>query len=366
VARSGARAIVAARVIRTIAANDPRWAEYVRSHEGATAYHLPEWAEILHTAYRWQPASLGLERDGRLAGVLPLVAKRGRLTGGRLRSLPVGPTAGPLGDTPEDEAALLTAAAQLADQRDLTLVVETRRLDLDKLATGIRATKTMPTWILDVPDDLDAWQRERPRRLIRGIKRAQKHGVTVRPGTGDADLERFYELYLATMRRHRSPPRSLLQLREARRLLGDEGIFRLFVAEHEGRIVAGGVWHAFNGIVELLYNASDHEALDHRPNHALYRDVVGWAKENGFARVDFGLAWPEDPLAEFKRQWGAVEVREVAYVQGEPTAQDDDGQEVVNTIGERIETLRKGVDKAWERAPLPLTAAVSTFALRYL
>ena len=89
-------------------------------------------------------------------------------------------------------------------------------------------------------------------------------------------------MYVRTMKKHRSLPRSLRQLRLTQELLGES--FKLFVVSQQGRDVAGGVYHVFGDTVELVYNGSDEDALPLRPNHALYWNVMEWAAARGCAR----------------------------------------------------------------------------------
>ena len=148
----------------------------------------------------------------------------------------------------------------------------------------LRRVPKHPTWILELPadpDELRASWKKTSNNLFRNLRKADKAGVSVREGRDESDLRAFYALYLRTMRRRRSLPRPYRQLSEDRRLLQPDGTFRLFVAEHEGDIVAGGVFHAFGDTVDLLYNGSDDSRLDVRPNHALYWHAIRWAVESG-------------------------------------------------------------------------------------
>jgi len=347
--------------------DDPRWDAFVRSRPEAVAYHLAGWMRVLEGAYRARPLPLVLE-DGRgeLLGVLPLVQGRGPLSGRRMRSLPVVPTAGPLASTPEGAVRLIEAACDLAVERGKVLTVDSRAGGLETLGDRLATTPKAPSWVLELPQDdasHAAWLKGRSSNLRRGIKRAERDGVKVRVGDRPGDLEGFHRLYLATMRKHRAVPRTLRQLRLARAHL--PGVFTLLVAEYEGRLVAGGVWHVLGDTVELLYNASDPDALPHRPNHALYHWTMRWgAGELGLRRLDFGFAWP-GALADFKASWGAEPVAEHRYVDARAGAPPEEvGGRVYATVGdpERPSLLQR----AWERAPLPLTAAAGSVAYRWL
>ncbi|HEX2071126.1 MAG TPA: GNAT family N-acetyltransferase [Thermoleophilaceae bacterium] len=349
---------------------DPRWERFVDEHPEALVYHRAAWSRILARAYRFQPHHLALEApDGSLRGVLPLMGKRGPLTGGRMRSLPAIEVGGPLAIDAEAERALVAAACDSARELGRPLTIDSTRPALDRHADGLHPVPRPPTWVAELPtgdDTFESWLRERSSNLRRGVKRARSRGVAVRLADGEDDLSAFYALYLRTMRKHRSLPRSLRQLRLSRELLGPE-CFRLFLAEQDGQAVAGGVFLQFHDTLELLYNASDDGALDLRPNHALYAHVTGWAAHEGLTRLDYGYAWPGTPLAAFKAQWGAAEEPRYRYASparsAPPEAVPADG---ASAEANDASLRERAVALLWDRAPLPLTRLAGTAAYRYL
>ena len=345
---------------------DARWDAYVRAHPRATLYQLGAWAEILGRAYRFEPRCLALEDGaGTLCGVLPLLYKKGLLSDARVRSLPVFPAGGPLAGTREHEVALIRAAHETTagEARTLAVICPT---DYSAALPDFVTDALPPRWMLDVPADPDtlraAW-RKTSNNLFRSLKKADKAGFGFRESDSPRDLRRFYRLYLRTMRKHRTLPRSLRQLELTRDLLGP-GEFRLFMVEREGRIGAGGVFHVFGGTVELIYNGSDDAMLDLRPNHALYWHVIRWSAAHGHARFDFGEASPTTSLGRFKSQW-AEPVPNYRYTWragGAPSR-----AESMAAASYEVEQGDEGlVAKAWRRAPLQLTRAGATLAYRYL
>lgn len=354
---------------------DSRWDAYVRDHRDATAYHLAAWAAILRHAYRFEPRYHALlDETDAIRGVMPLVHKRGVLSGRRLRSLPVVPTGGPLADDDEGAAVLVSHACELSRSTDAALVIEGRAAGLDHGVAGLEHFACPPSWILDLPEPgaEDEWRAARSKNLLRSIRKAERTSLTVREASTEGDLRDFYRIYLLTMRGHRSLPRLYRQLAVSRSALGPE-VFRLFLVEDGERTVAGGLFHAFGDTIELLYNASDPDALAQRPNHLLYSHVMAWAREHGLARFDFGFAWPGSSLGGFKALWGSEPVAEHGYVLVPGERRINPAGSPSEEGGESRESLLSGVwrrapwaAKAWERAPLTATRIASTVAYRYL
>jgi hypothetical protein len=304
---------------------DPRYDAYVRAHEQATPYHLGAWAEVLRGAYGFRPRYILLaDDDGEVRGVMPLMYSRGIVSGKRVRSLPVVPTAGPLGSSAAAEAELLRAASRIAEERAAELVVVGRGDGYEGSVPGLRRDERPPAWITPLPDDAEELRRgwkKTSNNLFRSIRKAETAGVAVREGTGQADLRKFYELYLASMRRHRSLPRSWSQMKLDQRLLGPSGVFRLFLAEHDGQPVSAAIFHALGDTVDLLYAGSGAAARDVRGDFAVYWHVICWAIEHGYRRFDWGAAREGGSLYRFKSQWSSEPVPEYTYrYGGEPEA----------------------------------------------
>jgi len=345
---------------------DARWDAYVRAHPRATIYQLGAWARVLREAYRFEPRYLALEEDGRLHGVLPLLYKKGVVSDARVRSLPVFPAGGPLGDSRADEVALIEAAREATAASGASALAVISPEDYGPELDGFVADALPPRWVVQIgedPDVLRAGWRKTSNNLFRSLKKADKAGFEFREAADAADLRRFYRLYLRTMRKHRTLPRTLRQLELTRNLLGP-GEFRLFVVEREGRLAAGGVFHLFRDTVELIYNGSDDALLDLRPNHALYWGVIEWCAAHGYGAFDFGEASPTTSLGRFKSQWAdPVPNHRYTWRAGaEPSR-----AETMAAASYNVEQGGRGlVAKVWERTPVQLTRLGAAIAYRYL
>jgi CelD/BcsL family acetyltransferase involved in cellulose biosynthesis len=344
---------------------DPRWDAYVRAHPSATIYQLGAWAAILGRAYGFRPHYLALENDGRLAGVLPLLRKKGFISDDRIRSVPVFGYGGPLGDSRGEEIALLDAARALADRegiRGLSVNTGVRPIDGD----GFERSELHSSWIIELPDDLDALRagwRKTSNNLYRSLRKADRSELRFREARSNRDVRSIHRLYMEAMRRHRSLPRTARQLRLARDLLGPE--MRMFIVSHGGRDVAASVYHVFGDTVELVYNGSDEDALALRPNHLLYWEVMRWAAERGLRHIDLGGAYEGTPLARFKQQWGATP--HPRYKLDHRAGGETTRAESIAAIGYGAEgSESRIVDFGWRHIPLPVLHAGAHLAYRYV
>ncbi|HEX8648673.1 MAG TPA: GNAT family N-acetyltransferase [Thermoleophilaceae bacterium] len=347
---------------------DARWDSFVRRHRGAGAYHLGAWAEVLRSAYGYRADYLALEAPDRtLVGALPLMCTRGPLTGRRLRSLPVVPPAGPLADSDEDLRTLIEGACRHADSTGAKVwALHSRQGGLDEIAPELVERPKNPTFVLSLdrdPDEIRRGWKKSASNLFRSVKKAEKCEVTVREAASLADVRAFYMLYARTMRRRRVVPRPYRQIAAAFELL-PEGVFRMHLAEHEGRIVAGSLWHSFGGTLDLLYAGSDERALECRPNHALYWHALCWGAESGHAELDFGPAKLGSGLAEFKQQWGAEPVAEYRF---DYVPRGGDAETVDSSRPGQMAEGREStsiVARAIERTPLRMLGVAGRVAYR--
>jgi hypothetical protein len=299
--------------------------------------------------------------------VLPLFRKKGLLSGARLRSIPVFSYGGPLADDERLEARLVEAARDLAaadgEVAGMTVNTGERRMEPPD---GFVLEETMPRWVVELPEDIDALReswRKTSNNLFRSLKKADAAGLHFKPGDSPRDLRSFHRLYVRTMKKHRSLPRSLRQLRLASATLGES--FRLFLVEHGGQDVAGGVYHVWGDSIELVYNGSFDAALQLRPNHALYWNVMRWAAERGVRQLDLGGAYAGTSLARFKEQWGATpraRYRLTYRAGGEPTR-----AESIASIGYGAEESQSRLmDAVWRWVPAPVLRAGAHVAYRYV
>ena len=352
---------------------DPRWDEFVAGQPDGHIYLSSRWLRCLEAEYPRPLIGLCTEDgDDRLTGVLPLVATRGMpllrrnaTVGARLSSLPRTPLAGPLAVDRAATVALLEAAVERARTRSgARLQVKRAAPDLEDLVPEIGGAPWRVSYVLTLPDDEAALRFGNSRnhgRIKWAVNKASKEGVRVRIADDIADVRAWYPLYLGTMREVVVPPRPLRLFEAMWRELAPEGLMRLYVAEREGgAMIAGSIVLGLGRTAFYAFNGRLRSALALRPNEVLQWEAIHDSCRRGFERYDLGeVTEGHAGLAEFKRKWGADEVRLHRYYHPPPEpgseGGDDDGG-----------ALKGAVTSLWPRLPVAATRVAGDVAYRWL
>ncbi len=349
-------ALPSLRVVEIDPSRDLRWEAFLAGRPDATVYHHPLWLQLLHEAFNYRPAHLVCEdTNGHVRGILPLFGLRGILTGRRFSSLPRTPVGGPL------------AVDRARAERNGRLQLKVESDAIDGLVEGLVGGPFRPTYVLSLPSadqPMLFGNARHHRRLKSSVNTAARHGIVVREAENLAEMKAWYRLYLETMRRRFLPPRPYAFFERAWALLRPAGILRLLLVEQHAaagkRLLAGGTFLAYNGVVSYAFQGSREEALDLRPNDALQWHAILDAHRSGFRTYDMGeVSQGNTSLAAYKEKWGAERHWLYRYYYG--------------TVRERkLEVLdsqsrwRNWAGAAWQWMPLAGTELVSGWLHKHL
>jgi CelD/BcsL family acetyltransferase involved in cellulose biosynthesis len=269
----------------------------------ATFYHTGAWMGALAAAYpRMSLRVLLARRDGCAVAFLPYVeTRRGLLR--TLWSLPFGTYGGPVG---EEQACgqLLRCYRELASGAG---VVGVGCIDYhNALDHADWSVTDLSTHVVDISGGFDRVWREcfdKPRR--RRARRAEESGVTVRRGGGGEDVARFMDVYRERLDDWKSGsghPESLFHELLSR---GGEHV-RLYLAEHEGRVVGGHLNFYHRDAVIAWYGMTSARAGDTQAGTLLYLVCMRDACAAGYRTYNLGASLGKRSLIEYKQSLGGV------------------------------------------------------------
>jgi CelD/BcsL family acetyltransferase involved in cellulose biosynthesis len=317
--------------IRHVASPAPRavWDEMMRGDPSALETQAPAWTDAMCEAAGFTDASRMYEMsDGRRL-VLPLLR---RSVGGVAVSecsnplhCGVGGLVAPQGPRTTEIAAVLR---EIEQRRVLLRTFWPHPLRAAEWAAATPAggvTVSRRAHLLDLRDGWDkVWSTSFTASRRRGVRTAERRGVTVCSGSAGQLLPEFYDLLeLATARwaRMQHEPRWLTLQRlnrrdplkkfsSAARCLG--GRFRVWIAWVDGRPVAGSV--VLQGQNAYYFRgAMDERMKEFRPNDLLMARAIEDACRAGCRSYYMGDSGWSPSAGDFKERFGARPLRYSEY-----------------------------------------------------
>jgi lipid II:glycine glycyltransferase (peptidoglycan interpeptide bridge formation enzyme) len=140
------------------------------------------------------------------------------------------------------------------------------------------------------------------------IRLAGRRGVTVREASDDQDLAEFYRLLQITAVRDGFGIRAYSYYQAIWREVVAKGGAKLFLAEHEGKMLSAALIFVLGERAWYVYGASGNEGRQLMPNYALHWHIIRWCQGRGLKVYDMrGISGDFSPdsrlygLFRFKR-----------------------------------------------------------------
>jgi FemAB-related protein (PEP-CTERM system-associated) len=287
-------------IVVTDAASPDEWNGFVSGHAETTGYHCWQWRQVFERGLGQRCHYLAARRDGRIAGVLPLVEIRSWLFGRALSSLPYVNYGGVLADSDDVALSLLSSARQLAARRRVDFVVlRHRRQTFPELTPQTHKV----TMLLPLAPDAEAMWLALDRKVRNQVRKAEKSGLVTVSG-GVELLDEFYTVFSRNMRDLGTPVYGRELFAAMLAAFPDDA--RIHLVQLAGATIAAGLSYGYGEVVEVPSASSLREHRNLCPNHLMYWSIIQEAIRAGRRTFDFGRSTPDDGTYNFKEQWGAV------------------------------------------------------------
>ena len=293
--------------------NKTQWEEFLRSVREKTFLQSWAWGEF-HRAMGEQIWRLGIYEAEELIGVCLVVKVNARR--GKFLFVPHGPIFMNYELGIRNYGGLVESLKELAKKEKCDFIRISPILEEgeenEKLfkELGFRDAPLHMhaelTWVLDITkseEDLLAGMRKTTRNLI---KRGEREGVEACQGTFDE----FYRLYQETEKRQQFVAFSKKYLQKELNIFGDNA--QIFLASHQGTILAGAIIVFYDDTIYYHHGASLHSQIP--AAYTLQWEIIKQAKKRGMKQYNFwGVAKEDDTkhpwygLSLFKRGFGGRE-----------------------------------------------------------
>lgn len=287
--------------IRTRRAGDAvRIAAFLRAEPDATPFHTPAWAEAVVQGCGQQGHFLIAEREGMIAGLLPLTEVHSPLFGRALVSAGFAVGGGILAHSDLVADRLAEEAWRMAGRLSCpTLELRGGWLPDGEgwhVKTGAYAGFSRP-----LAADEEAELNAIPRKQRAEVRRALTLGLTVETGRAQSDLDAHYAVYSESVRNLGTPvfPRALFAA-----MLATFGDADILTVRHDGAPVASVLSLYHRGSVMPYWGGGTHAARTLRANERMYFALMNHARERGCDRFDFGRSKLGTGAFAYKKNWG--------------------------------------------------------------
>lgn len=284
---------------------DPGWDSLLETSDQTTFFHTSAWARGLSESYGYAPHYLTVVEDGKLSGLMALMAVNSCLTGKRGVSLPFSDECQPVAANQETFDVLLNESIATG-RRSGWKYVEIRG-GTAFLPNAPPAAKHYVHTLELGPDEAGVSRRFKS-NIRRNIQKAQKEGVTVVIERSREALAAFYELHCGTRRHHGLPPQPWSFFAKIYEHIVAAGKGFVALAGYQNRWIASAVYALYRDQAIYKYGASDRELQHLRPNNLVMWEAIRWCCRHAVRSFSFGRTEPENEgLLQFKRGWGTSE-----------------------------------------------------------
>jgi CelD/BcsL family acetyltransferase involved in cellulose biosynthesis len=279
------------------------WESLARADASATFFQTPAWHAIAARHFGAQTAPLLFEFAGKphVVACLPLLRDK---RWGRWRYFsPFGTYTALLCAHPLEASEIAQVQASLAR---LNLQLASSPFTQNPVSVGRVAhahVHVVDLAHMNADDVMRDWSPD-PRRKVR---MAQDAGVTIRTGETDACWRDYLAVYLKSLQRwgdratSRYPDALFADIRRS-----TAGAHRLWLAEHDGLVIAGFIAFYHNRHACIWHGASDPAHFKTGAVQLLYRTMIAAAARDGYAVFDLMGSGGTASLEAFKASLGTA------------------------------------------------------------
>ena len=275
---------------------------WLASRTDATPFHRPVWLNAVAQGTRNAAMALILERQGEIAGYLPLSDVQSPIFGRMLASTGFAVGGGVLADNAADAGLLFGAAEELALRLSVTEIELRGGLLPNGRADWRIKTESHCGFVRALAGDDEAELTAIPRKQRAEVRKGLANPLTVTTGSDEPHRAAHYAVYAESVRNLGTPvfPRALFDA--VLDAFGDQA--DILMVWHDGQPVAGVLSLYHGGAVMPYWGGGTWDARRLRANDRMYYELMLHARRRGCAAFDFGRSKTNSGAYHFKRNWG--------------------------------------------------------------
>lgn len=327
-----------------------QWDAFVEVCPQATFFHRAGWKQVIERAFGHRTHYLFAERDGRIAGVLPLGHIRSRLFGNALISMPFCAYGGIATQDSDVFSVLESAACALAERLKVDYLEMRNR---EARHAGWPTKDLYVTFRKSIDPDPEVNLLAIPRKQRAMVRKGIKAGLK---GEFDSSIDRFYEAYSQSVRSLGTPVFSRGYFELLLGVFGDS--CDILTITRDDDLVSSVMNFYFRDEVLPYYGGGTSLARQLKGNDFMYWDLMCHSCERGLRVFDYGRSKQGTGSWSFKKNWGFEPAQLYYEYYLVKSKQIPD----VSPLNPKYRFFIN----AWRRLPLPLTRLVGPLLARNL
>jgi len=284
------------------------WNTFASSHPESRFCHLWQYCKLIEEIYGYRAYGFVVREGDQIIATLPASLSITLLFGKKLVSQPFSEYGGILsqGLSSADYAAFFRYLAEFCSEQGIAHVEMHGNLGVSDEYGRKYFIQANPYGyaVLKLGSDPEVIRREVFDHQIRkALNKAERSGVkSFQDSSPEIIRDKFWPLFLQSMKRIGSPPHPLAYLIGLKRHFPAE--LKIFWAEVNGKLVAALMGFVIGRRIQITNIVSDESYWDLRTNDLVHWEFIKWGCQNAYLEFDFGSVRYEGQL-RYKKKWGA-------------------------------------------------------------
>jgi len=294
--------------------NQKEWDSFVENHPEGRFSQLIGYKQVIEDTYGYEGLYYLFKKNGETVAILPSFKLKSLLSGRRLLSSPFAEYGGFLGNnfSLEElrEIAALLQQVLLEHKLPFLEIHGGLGLPAELMNSVFYPVPTCEYATLPLKKAKDVWDNALNHQARKAVRKAQKANLIAYEETTEETIsQKFYPLYLLSMKRLGTPPYPKRFFLNYLRYLTDN--MKLFLVGDGDLTIATLLGFVVGKRVHIISTASDPEHWDRRPNDLAHWAFIEWASDNGYKIFDFAIVRYEGQH-RYKKKWG-VQLFDYSY-----------------------------------------------------
>lgn len=256
--------------------------------------------------YNYKPIYFISKENSKIKSVIPFMFISSVLTGKRIVSLPFTDFCDPIFNSSNDLELTKEFILEYSKNNKFEYV-EFRSSDT-KFPFNTENYRTDLRHILNLSISNSELFKLFSQNTKRNIKKASKENLSVSIVNSLDGIELFYRIFCLTRKRHGLPPQPFSFFRNIFKYIIKDEYGDIFLAEHDGKVIAGAIYFKFGEKIIYKFGASILDGTNPGINHLVMWEAIKYYNAKGFKEFDFGRTEiNHEGLRRFKLGFGTEE-----------------------------------------------------------